>query len=273
MFKSDLINYKGCPLKILGGQPSYHSDKMQIIKSSLFEKFPELVFGLSTKIGLNRRTPFYFNQSYTVGDDPKIVKENREAFYDALGLSANQIAIQKQVHSDIVTIVESPGQQNESDAMITTVKGIGLAISTADCVPIFIYDEKQKVIAAVHSGWRGTQKRILEKTISILKQEFNSSPKNLNIYIGPSISQKNYEVGKEVASLFESKFVKEFSGKLFLDVLAVNLELILGAGVDSKNVEVSPLCSYNEKELLHSYRRDGKDSGRSHGILLMRDAQ
>ena len=127
---------------------------MRIIKSSLFDKFPELIFGLSTKIGLGRTAPFYFNLSYTVGDNSEIVNANREAFYGALGLSSRQIAIQKQVHSDVITIVENAGQIDESDAMITTQAGIGLAVSTADCTLIFIYDSKQKVIAAVHSGWR-----------------------------------------------------------------------------------------------------------------------
>ena len=115
---------------------------MQIIKSSLFQKFPEIIFGLSTKTGLNRTEPFYFNMSLTVGDDPETVRENREAFYNELGLTTERIAIQKQIHSDIVTIVGESGLIGESDAMITAQKGIGLAISTADCTPIFIYDKK-----------------------------------------------------------------------------------------------------------------------------------
>ena len=242
---------------------------MQILKSALFSKFPEIIFGLSTKIGLNRTSPFYFNLSYTVDDNPAVVKENREAFYNSLGLTSSQIAIQKQVHSDIVTIVDSPGQQGESDAMITSEIGIGLTISTADCTPIFIYDINQKVIAAVHSGWRGTEKKILAKTFTILKDKYSSNPNDLYIYVGPSISQKNYEVGKEVADQFDGIFIKEISGKLYLDVLAANLKMISEAGVDFAKVEVSPLCSFKEKDLLHSFRRDGKYSGRSHGILAM----
>jgi len=76
---------------------------MRIIESQLFKRFPEIIFGLSTKIGLNHNSPFHFNLSLTVGDDPEIVRKNREAFFNELGFTTSQIAIQKQIHSDIIT--------------------------------------------------------------------------------------------------------------------------------------------------------------------------
>ena len=243
---------------------------MQIIKSSLFQKFLEIIFGLSTKIGLNRTEPFNFNMSLTVGDDPEIVRVNREAFYNELGLTTEQIAIQKQIHSDIVTIVGEPGLIGESDAMITARKGIGLAISTADCIPIFIYDRKNEIIAAVHSGWRGNEKQILRKTILILFEQFNCSPNDLLVYIGPSICQKNYEVGDEVAKHFHRIYLKKIDNKLYLDILGVNKDELLNFGIQESNIEISSLCSYEEK-YLHSYRRDGKNSGRALGVIAMKE--
>ncbi|TSA29385.1 MAG: peptidoglycan editing factor PgeF [Ignavibacteriales bacterium] len=243
---------------------------MQIIKSSLFQKFPEIIFGLSTKIGLDRTEPFYFNMSLTVGDDREIVRANREAFYNELGLTTEQIAIQKQIHSDIITIVGEPGLVGESDAMITTQKGIGLAISTADCTPIFIYDRNNQIIAAVHSGWRGTEKQILRKTILILLEQFNCSPNDLLVYIGPSICQKNYEVGDEVAKHFHRTYIKKIDHKLFLDLLGVNKDVLLDLGIHKSSIEISSLCSYEEK-YLQSYRRDGKRSGRALGLIAMRE--
>ena len=244
---------------------------MQIIKSQLFQNLPEIIFGLSTKIGMKRTLPFYFNLSLTVGDDPNIVNENREAFFKELGLTTKQIAIQKQIHSDIITIVEKPGLIGESDALITSKPNIGLAVSTADCVPIFVYDRANKIIAGIHSGWRGTQKQILEKTLSVLSEKFNSKPENLFVYIGPSISQNKYEVGADVASQFNGKYSKEINGKIFLDVMRVNLDMIYDFGIPKDKIEVSPLCSFEEKELLHSYRRDGKLSGRSLGVIAMKE--
>jgi YfiH family protein len=244
---------------------------MKLIRSEIFKIHPEINFAFSTKIGLGRLAPYYFNLSLSVGDDEKIVKENRKAFFAELGLSDENVAIQKQIHSDIVRYVTKGGIVGESDAMITDKKNLGLSIGVADCTPIFIYDPENKVIAAVHSGWRGTANRILEKTIMRLKNEYNSNPESLVAYIGPSISQKNYEVGKEVADLFDDKYKIEKDGKYLLDVASANYDMLVNFGLKGGNIEKSNLCTYEQKDLLHSYRRDGKKSGRSMGIIVMKD--
>lgn len=243
---------------------------MQIIKSRLFDQFPEIIFGLSTKNGLENSTRFHFNLSLTVGDDPAVVLKNRESFFNELGLTTDNVAIQKQIHSDQITIVEKPGVIGESDAMITQKPGIGLAVSTADCVPCFIYDKKNKLISGIHSGWRGTQNKILLKTVNKLKEQFNSDPADLWVYVGPSISQKNYEVGEEVASQFDENYCLRLNGKIYLDVLKANIDMLVQAGIPDDHIEVSPLCSYEENDLLHSYRREGQLSGRALGLIAMK---
>lgn len=243
---------------------------MKVIRSEIFQKYPEINFAFSTKIGLDRPAPYYFNLSLSVGDDEKNVKENRQVFYAELGLSEENIAIQKQTHSDTVRYVTKGGIVGEGDAMVTDKKNLGLVIGIADCTPIFIYDHKNKVIAAVHSGWRGTAKRILEKTVLKLKNQYNSKPEKLITYIGPSISQKNYEVGKEVADLFDKKYKIEKDGKYLLDVAAANYDMLINSGFQKHNIEKSNLCTYDEKDSLHSYRRDGKKSGRSMGVIVMK---
>lgn len=242
---------------------------MQIIRSELFAQFPEIVFGFSTKIGLNRPAPFYFNMSLTVGDDEILVRQNRESFFNQLGLTTANVAIQKQIHSDIITEVSCGGLVGESDALITKNKGIGLAISSADCVPIFIYDRQNEIVVGIHSGWRGTQKQVLKKTLAKLESEFKSKPENLFAYIGPSVSLLNYEIGDEVAVQFDKKYILEQDKKLFLDVVKVNLDFLTDFGMELKQIEVSPLCSYKENKLLHSYRRDGVNSGRALGVIAM----
>ena len=179
---------------------------MEIITSRIFQNYPEIIFGLSTKSGAETISPFGFNLSLTVGDDPDLVLANREIFFNELGLTSGNVAFQKQVHSEIVTIVDNAGMIGESDAMITSRIGIGLAVSTADCVPVFVYDRINRVIAGIHSGWRGTQKKIVLKTLECMRNRFNSNPADLVIFVGPSISQKNYEVGSEVALLFDRKY-------------------------------------------------------------------
>ena len=244
---------------------------MQLIRSQIFKKYPNLNFAFSTKIGLNRTAPYFFNLSLSVGDDEKIVKENRKTFFTEPGLSEENVAIQKQTHSNIVRYVTKGGIVGESDAMFTDKKKLGLAIGVADCTPIFIFDPENKIIAGVHSGWRGTEKRILEKTILKLKSEFNSKPEKLVAYIGPSISQKNYEVGKEVADQFDDKYKIKKGEKYLLDVASANYDMLINSGLQQHNIEKSNLCTYEEKDLLHSYRRDGQKSGRSMGIIAIRD--
>jgi len=175
---------------------------MLVIRPFIFRQFPEIVCGFSTKIGPNPSAPFYFNLSYSVGDKKEIVNGRRELFFAELGLNENTVSYQKQVHEDNIREVNEHGFCGESDALITISTNLGLAISSADCPAIFIYDPVKKVIAAVHSGWRGTKKQILRKTILKLKNDFKSNASELVIYLGPSISQINYEVGEEDLHVF-----------------------------------------------------------------------
>ncbi|GIV46183.1 MAG: hypothetical protein KatS3mg036_1001 [Ignavibacterium sp.] len=243
---------------------------MFVIKPYIFNRFPEIVCGFSTKIGLDRKAPYFFNLSLSVGDDEELVRENREAFFNYFGLTSGNIAFQRQIHSDIITIVNSPGVCGESDAMITDKTNLGLVISAADCTSVYIYDFKLKVIAAVHSGWRGTKEKIVDKTLQILLNDFNCKPENLFVYIGPSISQVNYEVGKEVAEQFDGKYLKLINNKFYLDVAGANYDMLIKRGISSANIQKSDLCTFEYNELLHSYRRDGVKSGRSLGLIAIK---
>ena len=243
---------------------------MYILKPYIFQNFPEIIFGFSTKVSFKAKPPYYFNLSYSVGDDGSIVDKNRKEFFEALGLTTDNIAYQRQIHSDIIKIIECGGDNGVGDALITDKRNLGLAISAADCNPIFIYDKKNKIIAAVHSGWEGTERRILYKTLEYLKKNFSSDPQNLISYIGPSISQVNYEFGMEVTEKFDSRFIIEINKKMYLDVSGINFQMLLDFGVPKNQIQKSELCTYAYKDLLHSYRRDGSVSGRSIGVIAIK---
>ena len=244
---------------------------MIFIRSLIFKQFEEITFGFSTKIGGRSGAPYFFNLSMSVGDDKNKVKRNRKLFFKAAGISSTKIVFQKQVHGNNITYVTTPGFCGESDSMITDKTDLGLAVSTGDCVAVFIYDRKNKVIAAIHSGWRGTEKKIVEKTLEKLKNEFNSSPENLFVYLAPSISQKNYEVGEEVASLFEEKYLRQKDKKFLLNVAQANYDMLINFEISKENIQISNLCSYDVDHLLHSYRRDGAYSGRALGVIAMKE--
>jgi YfiH family protein len=244
---------------------------MVVLKSRILSQFSEITFGFSTKIGLKREAPYFFNMSLTGSDKKEIVHENLTAFFNYLGLKYDDVVLQKQIHSDVITYIHKGGAIGESDALITGKFNIGLAISSADCTPVFIYDKKNKIIAGVHSGWRGTEKKILQKTITRLFNDFNSSPENLFVYMGPSISQKNYEVGPEVIEGFNPKYYEPKGAKFLLDVPAANYDMLIEAGIPEKNIEKSNLCTCEMKDLLQSYRRDGIHSGRALGIIVLKE--
>jgi hypothetical protein len=243
---------------------------MYIIKPHIFNRFTEIIFGFSTKFEEDSKPPYYFNLSYSVGDEKINVDENRKTFFESLGLISENVAYQRQIHSDIVNVIKCGGDGGESDAIITDKLNIGIAVSVADCTPIFIYDLKNKVIAAVHSGWKGTEKKILYQTLVKLQKDFNSAPENLIVYIGPSISQANYEVGSDVAGKFNEKFVMKKNNRFYLDISGINYSMLIDNGIPKSQIQKSELCSYGFKDLLHSYRRDGEKSGRSLGVIAIK---
>lgn len=244
---------------------------MLIIKPFIFNRYSEIVCGFSSKLGPNANPPYYFNMSYSVGDKKEIVDSNRKNFFAELDLRVNDVSFQKQVHEDNIQEANTFGNCGECDALITTKKNLGLAISSADCPAIFIYDPVKKIIAAVHSGWRGTEKKILQKTVNRLKTNYNSNASDLVCYIAPSISKNNYEVGKEVADKFDDKFVIIRENKYLLDLYGANYKMLIDEGVKKENIQVSNLCSYEYENLLHSYRRNGEKSGRALGVIVMKE--
>ena len=244
---------------------------MYILKPYIFNNYPEILFGFSTKISSESKSPYYFNLSYSVGDEKNLVDKNRKELFEAIGLTIETVGYQRQIHSDIVQLIGCGGDNGASDALITSKKNLGLAIAVADCTPIFIYDKKNKVISAVHSGWQGTESKILLKTLIKLQKEFSSKPENMIVYIGPSISQINFEVGKEVAEKFDQTFVKPKGDKYLLDVSGINYQILLDFGIPQNQIQKSELCSYEFSTLLHSYRRDGNSSGRSLGVIAIKE--
>jgi polyphenol oxidase len=236
---------------------------------AIFRQFPNLRAGLT----LRGRTeePFANNLSLAVGDDPERVMANRKRLAATLGFAPERIAVQKQVHGCAVVDVAEGYEPGESDALITSRKGWLLAASVADCVPILIYDAVREVVAAVHSGWRGTRARILPATLERLQSEYGSGLQDIYLYIGASAGQCCYEVGEDVAGAFDPKHSRPLGeGKYLFDNRGVVLEQALSAGVPPGHIEVDPRCSICG-DAFHSYRRDGARSGRMFSVIGMLD--
>lgn len=244
--------------------------KVKIVESKLFKKFPELKFGFSTIQGGEENSQYGFNLSYRVGDDAERVMRNRKKFFDALGIGEKQVSFQKQTHSTKSNMVSEPSFFDDSDALYTNRRNNFLALSLADCIPVFLYEPDKKIVVAIHSGWRGTLNKITTVTIEKIISELSIQPEKLIAYIGPGISFDNFEVGKDVSDLFEDDVKKKVDGKYFIDLKKHNYLQLINLGVRNENIEISPYCTFNEKDLFHSYRRDNNKSGRMLGVIGLR---
>ena len=168
----------------------------------------------------------------------------------------------KQIHSDIVAIAV-PGRQlpEHADAIVTPESGRWVGIRTADCVPMLIADPVQRVVAAVHAGWRGTVAEIASRTVETMTSEFGSKADTLIAAIGPCIAQCCFEVGPEVAQRFEMEF-PERADATHMDLAEANRRQLLRAGLQLKRIDMSNLCTTCDSAEFHSYRRDRELSGR-----------
>jgi YfiH family protein len=241
----------------------------EVITGKIFSAYPELVSAMSTLPG--GKTPFNNNLSFWVGDNEDNVKQNRDRFFGTLGIEQSRLAIPQQIHSDDVKIISAPGYYRNKDGLITAEKNIFMIVSTADCFPVLMYNPVKKIAAGIHSGWRGTQKGIAAKAIDMMKRELKCEPADIKIFTGPGISCEKFEVGRDVAELFEYKYVSNNEGKFFIDLKQNLTDQLRAAGIPDENMEVSDLCTYSEKDYLHSYRRDKNLSGRMFSVIGIRE--
>lgn len=240
---------------------------MKIIRSELFDKYPNLKFGFSTKDGGVSPDPYCMNLSMATNDEKENVLKNREIFFGELGIPHDQINFQKQIHSDVSKGIVQGGFSGECDATYTNKKNVFLTVSVADCLPVFLFDPLNEVIASIHAGWRGTAAKIVLKTLNKIKTEFGTDPENVIVFIGPGISQKNFEVGEEVGDMFSDDVKIRIGEKYHIDLKKDNFQQLINAGVKEENIEISHLCTYEESLMLHSYRRDRERSGRMFGVI------
>lgn len=176
----------------------------------------------------------------------------------------------KQVHSSIILNYDSNKELREGDALITDKENIAVGVFTADCVPVLIYDKVKGVIAAVHSGWKGTRDLIVKKTILKMKEEFSCVSSNIVVYIGPHNKSCCYEFGEEALEGFKKEPIYENeaiykNGKLNLEKCIIKQ----CESINVKNINLLGICTNCSKEYkMFSYRRDGRKAGRMFSFII-----
>lgn len=230
------------------------------------------IFAFSTtrRGGCGEGTYATFNCTHYCGDNPENVRTNLEILASSLSERPRIFVIPRQTHSTnvrVITDVPTPEELQDVDAVVTRLKDVCLCVSTADCVPILLYDTSSQVIAAVHAGWRGTVGRIVEKTLEVMKMQYGTEGKDVVACIGPSISLESFEVGDEVYTAFAeagfdmNRIACKYE-KWHLDLWEANRIQLLAHGVLSGNIEVAGICTYQNHEDFFSARRLGVQSGR-----------
>lgn len=218
-----------------------------------------------------------FTLSYSSLPDKEVIRQNRALLAAAMGVAEQRLYLPSQVHSTRIVRVENSTQKEtllETDALISNEKGLCIAVMSADCVPILLYDAKNKAVGAVHAGWRGTVAKILERTLQAMQLNFGTRGEDLLAGIGPSVSQESYEVGGEVIEAVAQAFgvendllLPQPGNKAKLDLWKANSRQLLDFGVAPARIEVANLCTVKNNQHFFSARKG--DSGRfAAGIML-----
>ena len=205
----------------------------------------------------------------TQGEDQ--FEDNLKAFCDSVDVTPEDLVYFEQVHkTDIVAVNESlkgNGSKNQvrgellkADGGVTSAVGIPIAIFTADCAPLFFFDQKKHSIGLAHIGWRGAQAGLAGKMVSEFKRLFRSDPINLKVAVGPMIRSCCYEVGSEFVDRFGTH-VQNRSGKFYFDLAGFIQDKLLASGVPGANILDFGLCTVCAKDIFFSHRRDGEQAG------------
>lgn len=243
-----------------------------------FDKLNEYdeIIHLSTKKGMNFATPI-------VGID-SIKKYFKEIEHD-LGHKFRMIKTPSQTHSNNVRILTEENLNEEfkdTDGIITNLKNVALGIRTADCQSILLYDPKRKVIGNIHSGWKGTLNKIVANAIHLMISEFGCQSKDILAFICPSILKCCFEVDKDVVDSFIENFgnidefvtlgeVKEGKQKYFIDTVELNKKVMTDLGLEKDHIVSSNICTKCHRNIYHSYRADGKLSGRNLSLICIKE--
>lgn len=304
-------------------QSSPKTVPLKVLSAPVLAELPWLVHGFSTRYGGVSTPPYVeskrgeLNLGQVKWDTAEHVAENRRRFLAALPAKNFQLLTLNQIHSDLLrsfaragggsrlaaTAADSPCTDSlRGDAHMTAAPGLLLAILTADCLPILIADARQRVVAAVHAGWRGTLKRIAAKTVGRMRFLYNSRPEDIRVAIGPGISACCFEVGEEVRHAFESQFagghgfftlppererplnerhalmhrniikypLLEKPKKYHLDLVKANVNQLTAAGIAEKSIWAGAPCTHCHPRQFFSHRRDSLRAGRMMSVIGIR---
>ncbi len=247
---------------------------MEIIQLKVpqWGKYEGLLHGFMGRRGGRSIGPYAgLNMSYRVSDDPKVVSQNVCDMKLAVGIHEGRIVTMCQVHGDNIVEVKDKKlkEAGEADGMMTATADVYLGVLTADCVPLLFVAPKQKLVAAVHAGWRGTLAGIAEKAVKLFNSRYGVEANELEVALGPSIGACCYEVKDDVAGPLLKRWgdiaklsIQTGNGEMYLDLRQLNHDVLAQAGIPAENIfQVGPCTGCSPSDFF-SYRRERSETGR-----------
>ena len=256
-------------------------------------------FSTTRKGGYSTGNYASFNINRYCGDSEEHIVKNRATLCQLLGITDDHLIMPHQTHETRVRVIDEAFWEKTADgrkvllegvdAVMTNFYNVCIGVSTADCVPILLYDSDNHAICAVHAGWRGTVRRIVEKAICAMTEYYGTHPEHVVAQIGPGIRMENYEVGNEVYETFHNEgfdmttIAKRYptrdngstlnTTKWHIDLPKCNHLQLMAVGVPEQNILCSEICTFQHHDMFFSARRLGISSGRIFtGIMIDRQS-
>ena len=260
-----------------------------IVRAGALSSLAGIGHAFSTRRGGTSRGPYEsLNLGLSVGDDPAAVHENRRRFFGTLAIDPGRAVRARQVHGDGVLVVDRalaaragfPGllldERFAYDALVTDLPGLALTVSTADCLPILLADTRRRAVAAIHAGWRGTVRRITERTVQTLRERYGTDPRECVAALGPGIRGCCYQVDAPVIEPLSRAlpgwrdFVEaQCPGRWLLYLAAANRRLLEAAGLEPAVNHDAGLSTSCRPELFFSHRGQGPTTGRMMNVIFL----
>ena len=264
-----------------------------------------VAFSTTRQGGCSHQAYSTFNINPYCGDSDTHIRFNREALCRLLAIDDDRLLMPHQTHGTHVAIIgedffsmttaERTSALENTDALMTSLPRVCIGVSTADCIPVLIYDPAHRVVCAIHAGWRGTVARITEKAVAAMSQTYGSRASDLRAQIGPGISLDSFEVGQEVYQAFAdagfnmSAISRRYPAmhaepataaaapdtqatRWHIDLHACNRQQLMASGVRPEAITLSGICTYQQHHRFFSARRLGVSSGRIFTGIMLRPA-
>lgn len=217
------------------------------------------------------------NMSLSYGDTKESLN-NRKDFLQGLGIDFQNLVCAKQIHKDNVRYVTEKDKGKgalsyetaipDTDALVTDKKNLPLAIFTADCLSVFLYDPIKPSIGLVHAGWRSSKENLTAKTLQLMQRQFNTKSSDVYAAFGPAIRSCCYEVGQDFQEYFRQDVITK-GNRYCADLAGINRRQLLESGVKERNIFDSQICTSCRNVEFFSYRKDGTDCGRIISVIML----